>query len=158
MLSPPVQKQKPAPLALAQHVYGPSYISMESALAFHGWIPEAVYTVVSVSLNRSRIFDTPAGRFEFVRIPQRAFYAGVERFELPNLSGTVFMANPLKALADLVYARRLDDPPDRLLDSLRVDPEFPETVTGAQVDELVGNYSAARVERFLQQMCGRISK
>jgi hypothetical protein len=158
VVCPPYAKQKPDPLVLAQHVYGPSYISMESALAFHGWIPEAVYTVVSVSLNRSRIFDTPVGRFEFVRIPQRTFYSGVDRIELPEMSGTVFMANPLKALADLVYARRLDEMPETLLNSLRIDSESLEAVTVAQVDELAGNYPVERVERFLQQMRGRSSK
>jgi hypothetical protein len=158
VVCPPYQKQKPEPLALAQHVYGPSYISMESALAFHGWIPEAVYTVVSVSLNRSRIFDTPVGRFEFVRIPQRTFYSGVDRIELPDMSGTVFMANPLKALTDLVYVRHSDEMPGTLLNSLRIDSESLETVTVAQIDELAGNYPVARVERFLQQMRGRISK
>lgn len=158
ILCPPYQKQKPDPLALAQHVYGPSYISMESALAFHGWIPEAVYTVVSVSQSRSRVFDTPVGRFEFVRVPQRAFYSGVDRIELPDQSGTVFMANPLKALADLVYVRRLDDPPDSLPESLRIESESLESVTLAQVDELEGNYPAARVGRFLQWMRERISK
>lgn len=156
ILSPQYQRQKPDPFTLAQHVYGPSYISMESALSFHGWIPEAVYTVVSVSLNRSRIFDTPAGRFEFIRIPQRTFYAGVERIELPDHHGAVLMANPLKALADLVYVRRLDDPPDRLLDSLRIDPEFVETMTVEQVNALSGNYPVARVEQFLQRLRERI--
>lgn len=158
VVCPPYQKQKPDPLALAQHVYGPSYISMESALAFHGWIPEAVYTVVSASQSRSRVFDTPAGRFEFVRIPQRTFYAGVDRVELSGGSGPVFVANPLKALADLVYVRSPDEMPEVWLDSLRIDPESLEAVTVAQVDELAGNYRVARVERFLQQMRGRISK
>lgn len=152
MLGPPYQKQRPDPLALAQHIYGPSYISMESALSFHGWIPEAVYTVTSVSMNRSMVFETPAGRFEFVRVPQRAFYTGVERIELPEQSGTVLMAGPLKALADLVYARRLDEPLDRLLGGLRIDAEHLETVTAEQADELLGNYSAVRVRRFLQQV------
>lgn len=152
MLCPPYRKQKPDPLALAQHVYGPSYISMESALSFHGWIPEAVYTVVSVSMDRSRVFETPAGRFEFVRVPQRAFYAGVERIELPEQSGTILMAEPLKALADLVYARRLDEPLDRLLGGLRMDAEQLKTVTAEQVDELAGNYSVKRVERVLEQI------
>ena len=158
MICPPYQKQKPEPLALAQHVYGPSYISMESALAFHGWIPEAVYTVASASQSRSRVFDTPVGRFEFVRIPQRTFYSGVDRIELPDMSGTVFMANPLKALTDLVYVRRPDEMPGTLLNSLRIDSESLETVNVAQIDELAGNYPVARVERFLQQMRGRISK
>src|SRR3989338_8200638 len=39
---------------LAQMMYGPSYISFESALSYHGWIPEAVYTVTSAAMKRSK--------------------------------------------------------------------------------------------------------
>jgi len=35
---------------IANLIYGPSYISLETALSFHGWIPEAVHSVSSVSL------------------------------------------------------------------------------------------------------------
>src|SRR5579863_1173434 len=38
---------KPHPFELAQYIYGPSYISFESALSFYQLIPETVYTVTS---------------------------------------------------------------------------------------------------------------
>jgi len=152
MLCPPYQKQKPNPFALAQHLYGPSYIGLESALAFHGWIPEAVYTVASVSLNRSRTFETPVGRFDFVRVPQRCFYAGVERIKSGTGNEPVLVAHPIKALADLVYVRRSAEPLADFLGSLRIDPDALEPVAGGLVDELIGNYSGLRVKRFLQQV------
>jgi predicted transcriptional regulator of viral defense system len=158
MLGPSYQKEKPNPLALAQHVYGPSYISLESALSFHGWIPEAVYTVASVSLNRSKIFETPAGRFEFVRVPQRFFYAGVDRIELSNRSGTVLMASPLKALADWVYVRGFDGTLEDLFGSLRIEAELLGTVTDEQVEELSGNCLSHCVEQFLRQIRTEIEK
>ena len=34
--------------ALANLIYGPSYVSLETALAYHGWIPEAVRNCTSV--------------------------------------------------------------------------------------------------------------
>src|SRR5437870_269064 len=48
---------KPHPFELAQHVYGPSYISLESALSFHQLIPETVYTVTSTTSKRSKEFQ-----------------------------------------------------------------------------------------------------
>ena len=60
------------PLELAQRIHGPSYISLETALSHHGWIPEAVRAVTSAALGRSRTFDTPVGLFSFTRVPQRA--------------------------------------------------------------------------------------
>lgn len=157
VLCPPFERQKPNPLVLAQQVYGPSYISMESALSFHGWIPEAVYSVASVSLNRSRVFDTPAGRFEYVRVSQRTFFAGVDRIETSPAGDAVLMASPLKALSDLVYVRRCDDAPNALLESLRIEPEFTASVTAKQIDDLSGNYSVVRVQRFLDAMKERVT-
>jgi len=55
------------PYALAQSLVVGSYISMETALAFHGWIPEAVYTTVSVTPGRKsqQVGHEHFGRFEF---------------------------------------------------------------------------------------------
>lgn len=74
-------RQKADPLVLAQRVYGPSYISLETALSYHGWIPEAVYTITSTSLDRSREFDTPLGHFSFTPVPQGVFYTEVTRVQ-----------------------------------------------------------------------------
>jgi hypothetical protein len=74
-------RQKADPLALAQRIHGPSYVSLETALSYHGWIPEAVYAVTSVTLDRSREFDTLLGHFSFTRVPQTTLYAEVARVE-----------------------------------------------------------------------------
>ena len=39
------------PFALAQMLEPGSYVSLETALAHHGWIPEAVYTTASISFG-----------------------------------------------------------------------------------------------------------
>ena len=49
VLADKFRKNPVHPYQLAQAMVAGSYISMESALAFHGWIPEAVFTVVSVT-------------------------------------------------------------------------------------------------------------
>ena len=59
------------PLELAQCIHGPSYVSLESALSYHSWIPEGVQAVTSVAMGRSRTFDTPVGLFSFTCVPQR---------------------------------------------------------------------------------------
>jgi predicted transcriptional regulator of viral defense system len=40
---PALNSGKPEPFLLANHILGPSYISLETALAYHGFIPERVY-------------------------------------------------------------------------------------------------------------------
>ena len=51
------------PLALAPAIHGPSYVSFESALAWHGLIPERVEEVVCATFKRPAEFETPVGRY-----------------------------------------------------------------------------------------------
>ncbi len=142
--------QKADPLVLAQRIFGPSYISLETALSVHGWIPEAVYAVTSASLERSREFDTPLGRFSFTRIPQETFYAEVSRVQ--KESGESFLlASPLKALADYVYVHKRDwNSAGPVIESLRVDEALLGGIEAAALDQLAANYSSRRVRRFLK--------
>lgn len=149
-LAPKYLRRKIAPFVLAQRIYGPSYISLETALSCHGWIPEAVYTITSVSTDRSREFDTPLGRFSFTRVPQRTFYAEVIRVEKES-EGSFLMASPLKALADYVYVHKVDWTSARpVVESLRVDESQLMTVDDEAFDRLLLNYSSRRVRRFLE--------
>jgi len=140
------------PFELAQRIFGPSYVSLEAALAHHGWIPEAVYTITCVSRSRSRNFDTPLGLFSYARVPQKRFYAGVQRQELQS-EGVFFLAEPLKALADYVYVHGVDWVglcPVR--ESLRVENTELDTLTVESFETLTGVYRSGRVRRFLDTM------
>ncbi|MEN6386040.1 MAG: hypothetical protein ABFD79_12705 [Phycisphaerales bacterium] len=149
-LAPKYQKRNINLYSLAQHIYGPSYISLESALCYHGWIPEAVYTITSVSYNNSKEFKTPLGMFSYSRVPQKVFYAGVER--LTDQTGDVFlMARPMKALVDYAYLYKKDwEGLKPASESLRIEPEEFESVTAEDFDMLIENYKSRRVERFLK--------
>jgi predicted transcriptional regulator of viral defense system len=50
---------------VANHLYGASYISFETALAYYGMIPERVYTVRSMTTKRAKNFTTLLGNFEY---------------------------------------------------------------------------------------------
>jgi len=136
--------------ALAQHIYGPSYVSLESALSWHGWIPEAVYTLTSVSSGKSKEFQTPLGAFSYNRVPQKVFYTGVER--LADEAGNIFlMASPMKALADYVYVNKRDWADLKpAVESLRIEPEEFESVTSDDLDALIENYTSRRVQKFIK--------
>lgn len=144
------QKKSMNLYALAQHVYGPSYVSLESALSWHGWIPEAVHAITSASFKKSKEFKTPFGVFNYDRVPQEVFYTEVER--LMDASGNVLlMAKPLKALADYVYVRKKDWTGIKpVVGSLRIEPEEFERVPRDTLEALVSNYSNSRVKRFLE--------
>ncbi len=137
------------PLELAQRIHGPSYVSLETALSHHGWIPEGVQAVTSAALGRSRTFETPLGPFSFTRIPQRRFLAGVRRVSTDG-GGAFFLATPLKALADLVYTQRSDwQSAAPVVESLRVEEDSLGELTGELFDEVMSAYRPGRVHRFL---------
>ena len=137
------------PFELPQRIYGPSYISMETALSHHGWIPEAVHAVTSASTGRSCAFHTPIGLFSFTRIPQRNFMAGVRRSSGKD-GGAFFLATPLKALADYVYVQHCDwRSAAPVVESLRVEPRALAELTGKLFDEVTSAYKPGRVSRFL---------
>lgn len=50
---------------LANLIYGPSYISLETALSYYGFIPERVTTTTSICLGRGKSFSTPVSEFEY---------------------------------------------------------------------------------------------
>jgi hypothetical protein len=138
------------PLELAQRVQGPSYISLESALSYHGWIPEAVYTVTSTSLERSRTFATPLGVFSYTRVPQSCFYIGVNRIVTED-GGSFLMAEPLKALADYVYVHHCPwDSATPVRESLRVDEQALEELDGSSFEPLLDHYRSRHLQRFLR--------
>jgi hypothetical protein len=153
-------RRKLDPLILSQRIYGPSYISLETALSYHGWIPEAVYAITSTSLGRSREFETPLGHFSYTRVPQKVFYTGVTRIE-KGIAGTnepglhagesFFMGSPLKALTDYVYVRKLDwTSADPIIQSLRIDENSLSGIVAEDFDRLLANYASRRVLRFLE--------
>lgn len=110
---------------LANLIYGPSVISLEYALSWHGLIPEKVFTITSVSSGRSRVFETPAGRYSYSQQSSRRLSHG---FSLQKTSsGNWLLADPLKSLADKICADRSFNPgllssfSSYLFDDLRID-------------------------------------
>ena len=98
----PLEEGRPVidPLVLSGLVYGPSYVSRETALAIHGLIPERVEEITCMTPLKEKRFQTPAGRFTYRVMPKAAFAMGVGIAEARG--GTYFLACPEKALCDRV--------------------------------------------------------
>lgn len=149
-LSLKYQRHKMNLYQLAQYIYGPSYVSMESALSYHGWIPEAVRTLTNACIKKSKDFMTPLGAFNFKRIPSTAFYDEVDRMTSED-GEAFFMARPLKALADYVYIHKEDwTGLTPAIESLRIEPDCLEELKQEELDRLYKNYNSKRVKRFIK--------
>ena len=53
LIGKPYSKKAPSYFQIAHSLYGPGYLSFESALSYHHWIPEAVYTTTSATAKRT---------------------------------------------------------------------------------------------------------
>lgn len=87
---------------IAGKIYDPSYISLESALSWYGIIPEGVFTITSVTTKKTRNFVTPIGTFDYKNVKKSLFF-GVQL--MPSGSFYFKMAEPIKAILDLLYLR-----------------------------------------------------
>ena len=136
---------------IATIIYGPSYISFESALSYHAWIPEAVRTTTCASVKRAKVFETPIGVFSYEHIPTKAFSFGVEQHQ--HNGYTLFVASPVKALADFIYARKrnwktLED----LSEDLRIEIDSFQNSDRKLLRELIKNYPSPRVKHTLMNL------
>ena len=107
------------PFAVANRLRKASYVSLQSALAYYGMIPEHAPTTTSITTSRPEELDTPDGRFVFRHVKTALFFGYVEREIAPGQPAVI--ATPEKALLDLFY---LTPGSDALpyLEELRVEP------------------------------------
>jgi len=98
---PKISTSKPDPFLIANHILGPSYISLESALSFHGLIPEKVYEISSVTTKAKRKFVTPIGVYSYTRLPLPYYSYGIQSIEVSK-NQRVLIASPEKALFDKI--------------------------------------------------------
>ena len=85
---------------IANHIYTPSYVSMQSALRYYGLIPEAVYQYQSMTTKVAREFSNPVGRFVYYHSTVPYYSIGITQ---GSSNGKYFLiATPEKALCDLI--------------------------------------------------------
>lgn len=115
---------QPVAELIANHLYGPSYVSMQSALRHYGLIPERVYSTISMTIKHSRCFDTPLGRFDYFSCGVDYFPIGVSQHYENHMQ--FLIASPEKALCDLlIKTRGLDvDSLSNLVEYLENDLRF----------------------------------
>jgi len=92
--------------SLANLIYGPSCISMEYALSYHGLIPERVETITSITPKRDKEFITPIGRFTYRYLAASKYPHEIEQHWIDQ-QHPILIASPEKALCDYVSLNKL---------------------------------------------------
>ena len=143
------------PFAVAQSLMPGSYVSLETALVFHGWIPEAVYTTTSIVPGRKvkEFRHEELGLFTFhpLAIQQGSFLELVRRVEVNRQSFLV--AQPLRALMDLVCLKKIQWQDFAWIEQgLRVDVDALKKVTADELCTLKDVYKHQRVRHFIGEL------
>jgi len=122
---PKLRLSRPDPFLLANHLYGPSYVSLDSALAYWGMIPERVMETVSITTKFAKKYETAAGRFTYIHMLPPYYAFGIQQVTLTERQ-QVLMASPEKALCDKIITtsgillRSKKQTMDLLLEDLRI--------------------------------------
>ena len=98
MLAPPYQKISAHPFLIANFLMPGSYVSMQSALAYYGLIPEYAARTWSMTTARPAQWD---GGFHFQHLAPHLLI-GYQRVKLPQ-EQSAFVAIPEKAILDLTH-------------------------------------------------------
>lgn len=115
-IAPPYRKVKPHPFLVANRLQRASYVSLQSALAFYGLIPDTVQLTLSVTSGRPERLETALGIFEFRHVKPIL----LRGYRMVDFSGQqALVATPEKALLDLIYLRPGGDS-EEYLEELRL--------------------------------------
>jgi predicted transcriptional regulator of viral defense system len=110
-------------LYFANIIYKPSYISLQTALAFYGIIPEAVPEIISVTTLKTNTLRNEFGVYTYKNIKPEMMFG----YDLKEMEGgwRIMFATPEKALADLLYLNPFYNT-GREIEELRLDESYME--------------------------------
>ena len=118
----PEYKNKPDfTLFFANRIYRPSYISLHTALAFYGIIPEAVVQITSVTSLKTASFQNEFGEYEYKSIREELMF-GYDFKTIAN-GQSIKLSRPEKALLDLLYLYPFYNS-EKEVEELRLDENF----------------------------------
>jgi predicted transcriptional regulator of viral defense system len=129
----------------ANRIYRPSYISLHTALAFYGMIPESVVQITSVTSLKTASFTNDFGEYSYKSVKSELMFG----YELKPMADhrTLQFASPEKALLDLLYLYPFYDNAQEMAE-LRLDEDFLQEDLNK---ELLDKYCTQYQSKALQQ-------
>lgn len=132
----------PESFVIANHLRGPSYVSLESALSYWDLIPERVYETSSVTTKTTKTYQTSLGRYSFQHLSTPYYSFGIRSVRLTEQQ-TALIASPEKAVCDKivltagVILRSISQTMDFLIEDLRIDEEQLQTLDVSTIETWV---------------------
>jgi len=138
IVGPTTDLSLPEPFLIANHLRGPSYVSLESALAYWNLIPERAYEISSVTIKTTKTYKTSVGRFSYQHLPHPYYSFGITNTKLSSKQSAL-VASPEKALCDKVVLtpginlRSIKLTQEFLTEDLRIDSEALGTLDAERI-------------------------
>lgn len=129
---------------MANIIYGPSYLSFDYALAYHGLIPETVYTYTSATFKKKKkkLYKNILGTFMYRDVPEDVY--PYEIVTIQEGEYCYFIASAEKALCDKLYTlkpvKNKKELINLLFDDLRIDQEEFMKLDGGIINNLCDLY------------------
>ena len=133
---------------IANRIYAPSYVSLETVLSRMGFIPETVHSVTSIATRKTRDIRTDIAFFSYRTVSPRLFFG----YEIMPHGAKVATAE--KAVLDFLYLHAdLAAPED--YDSLRIErQELSDRINTDRFNDFLTRFGSKalrlRAERFMQ--------
>jgi len=146
---PELRRQSDFALYISNRIYKPSYVSLHSALAFYGIIPEAVTQITAVSSLKTAEFQNDFGVYTYKKVRDDLFFG----YELkPFGDKSILFAHPEKALLDLLYLYPFYDSSEELED-LRLDEAYiANDLSLVRLDEYTARFHCKALTRRVALM------
>lgn len=134
---------------LAHQLYSPSYISLETALSYYGFIPERVAIITSISSKKTQTFNNSFGCFKYYHIKPALYDHFVQKTD--EFGYSFFIALPERALLDFFYFRMKQTAiytPDVFDLSLRL--QNLENLDLAKLDLIAKQFNSPKINHLLR--------
>ena len=142
-------KEKLRGEGIAFLLYQPSYLSLETALAWYGFIPEIVYAYTSITAKTTRAFENACGRFIYRHVKSELFWGYVQ---MNTDHGPYLLAEPEKALLDYFYLNlpRIDNEED--FENIRLnEEEMEKTLDKDKFIKYLDAFGVKKMERWAKR-------
>jgi len=138
---------------LANNLYLPSYISLESALSYYRMIPEKVMATTSISSKKTQRFVNSYGNFIYHHIAPKLFGDFVT---VPDEFGNKFyLATPERALVDFLYFKGTGEIKEEIFeDSFRL--QNTENVNLERLKNIGKKFNSAKLEHLISLLIKKI--
>jgi len=134
----------------ANRIYRPSYISLHSALSFHGIIPESVIQITSVTSLKTAYFVNPFGEYSYKTIRKELMFGYI--LKAMSDGRVLQIADQEKALIDLLYLYPQYCTAEDMLD-LRLDEEYLQNdMKKSLLQDYISRFKSKILEKRVNQL------